>query len=54
MNELWGLFLILLATFMAGGVLFIKIDEMNKLLGTKETVLFLTIIFMIGLIMTVV
>jgi hypothetical protein len=49
MAVLWGLFLLLMATFMAGGILFVKIAEMNKVLGTKETILFLGVLGLIGI-----
>jgi hypothetical protein len=50
MIDIYGLFLILLAIFMLGGVLFVKINEMNKLLGTRETVTFIAVIFLIGIV----
>lgn len=48
MITLYGLFLIIMSAFMLGGVLFVKLDELNKLVGTKETLVFLAVLFLMG------
>lgn len=48
MITLYGLALLMMSTFMLGGVLFVKLYELNKLVGTKETLAFLAVLALMG------
>lgn len=52
MIQLIGLLMMFMATFIIGGVLFVKLDEFRKLYGVKETLLVITMILFVGLILT--